>query len=99
MNKLGKDSQGHCCDGYKTSSGKCSGACSTSFRVCLKHYQTTIDPIHECTFGEEVTPVLGDNNVYMTSSPIEFGLDFKWPGTFSLIIEAWHQNNKTDGKT
>ena len=99
MNKLGKDSNNRCCSGFRTSSGKCSETCSTKFRVCLKHYQATIDPNHECTFGEEITPVLGSNSIYSTSSPIEFALDFKWPGTFSLIIEAWHQNNRTTGKT
>lgn len=97
MNKLGKDVHGHCCDGFKTSSGKCSGTCSTQFRICLKHYQATIDPSHECTFGEEITPVLGSNSIYMASPAIEFALDFKWPGTFSLIIEAWHQNNNSRG--
>lgn len=95
MNKLGKDSNGHCCDGYRTHSGKCSGVCATKFRICLKHYQATIDPKHECTFGERVTPVLGNNNVFVRAQTITFPLDFKWPGTFSLIIEAWHENNKS----
>jgi len=95
MNKLGKDSNNRCCAGFRTSSGKCSESCSTKFRVCLKHYQATIDPAHECTFGEEITPVLGSNSIFMSEAPIEFALDFKWPGTFSLIIEAWHQNNKS----
>ena len=98
MNKLGKDSNNRCCAGFRTSSGKCSESCSTKFRVCLKHYQATIDPAHECTFGEEITPVLGSNSIFMSEAPIEFALDFKWPGTFSLIIEAWHQNNKSAGK-
>ena len=100
MNKLGKDSNNRCCEGFRTSSGKCSNSCSTKFRVCLKHYQATIDPNHECTFGEEITPVLGSNSIQSSrDEPIEFALDFKWPGTFSLIIEAWHQSNKTSGRT
>ena len=99
MNKLGKDSNNRCCEGFRTSSGKCSNSCSTKFRVCLKHYQATIDPNHECTFGEEITPVLGLNSIQSSrDEPIEFALDFKWPGTFSLIIEAWHQSNKTSGR-
>ena len=73
-NKLNKDSQGHCCDGYRTSSGRCSGSCSTKFRVCLKHYQLDIDPSHECTFGEHVTAP-GEKR----GSIIQFPLDFKWP--------------------
>ena len=100
MNKQGKDSNNRCCEGFRTSSGKCSNSCSTKFRVCLKHYQATIDPNHECTFGEEITPVLGSNSIQSSrDEPIEFALDFKWPGTFSLIIEAWHQSNKTSGRT
>lgn len=94
-NKLNKDSQGHCCDGYRTSSGRCSGSCLTKFRVCLQHYQLDIDPSHECTFGEHVTTPGEETR----GSIIQFPLDFKWPGTFSLIVEAWHENNKTSGKT
>ena len=74
-NKLNKDSQGHCCDGYRTSSGRCSGSCSTKFRVCLKHYQLDIDPSHECTFGEHVTTPGEEKR----GSIIQFPLDFKWP--------------------
>lgn len=82
INKLGKDVEGHCCDGFRTSSGQCSGICSTKFRVCLKHYQATIDPKHECTFGEHITPVLGSNNVFVRAPVITFPLDFKWPVSF-----------------
>ena len=74
-NKINKDSQGHCCDGYRTSSGRCSGACSTKFRVCLKHFQLDIDPSHECTFGEHVTSPGEENR----GNIIQFPLDFKWP--------------------
>ena len=138
VNTMGRDSSGHCCDGFRTSSGKCSGPCRTRFRVCLKHYQATIDPEQECTFGESTTPVMGNNVVNFET--IAFPLDFKWPvrtifyngifeivkrdsvcvpipvytecalisrfsslpffqGTFSLIIEAWHENNKSSGRT
>ena len=74
-NKLNKDSQGHCCDGYRTSSGRCSGSCKTKFRVCLQHYQLDIDPSHECTFGEHVTTPGEEKN----GKIIQFPLDFKWP--------------------
>jgi hypothetical protein len=73
-NKLNKDSQGHCCDGYRTTSGRCSGNCETKFRVCLKHYQLDIDPSHECTFGEHITAPEEKRD-----SIIQFPLDFKWP--------------------
>ncbi len=79
-NKPGKDSAGQCCDGFKTSTGVCSGYCATRFRVCLKHYQATIDPKHECTFGERFTPVLANNTIQsMPKQVIEFPIDFKWP--------------------
>jgi hypothetical protein len=79
-NKPGKDSAGQCCDGFKTSTGVCSGFCATRFRVCLKHYQATIDPKHECTFGERFTPVLANNTIQsMPKQVIEFPIDFKWP--------------------
>ena len=74
-NKLNKDSQGHCCDGHRTTSGRCSGLCSTKFRVCLKHYQLNIDPSHECTFGEHVTAPGEEKR----GTIIQFPLDFKWP--------------------
>ena len=128
-----KDANGHCCEGFRTSNGRCTGFCQTRFRVCLQHYQTNIDPSHECTFGETLTPVLGNNVANLDT--VRFPLDFKWPvsvltsyfnfsyfvrnrnmcqikkklichyfffqGTFSLIIEAWHESNNTaaQGKT
>lgn len=87
-NKLNKDSQGHCCDGYRTSSGRCSGLCTTKFRVCLKHYQLDIDPSHECTFGEHVTAP-GEKR----GSIIQFPLDFKWPVSTTIYWFYKLQNN------
>ncbi|XP_022247406.1 neurogenic locus protein delta-like [Limulus polyphemus] len=102
-NDNGRDFEGNCCTGYRTSHGLCSGVCRTSFRVCLKHYQTTIDPNPPCTFGEIRTPVLGNNSVRLLDkkvpgfiNPIRFPFDFSWPGTFSLIVEAWHENNNRE---
>ncbi|XP_068249201.1 delta-like protein B [Palaemon carinicauda] len=97
VNQFGKDTEGHCCSGYKNSQGLCSGSCKTKFRVCLKVYQEVIDPSSPCTFGEAVTPVLGDNEVDFSKvdlgdfvNPVQFQLP-SWQGTFSLIIEAWHE--------
>ena len=89
---MGEDSNGHCCDGFRASNRKCSGLCRTKFRVCLKHYQSRINVEDECTFGEVYTQILGNNNIFVRTTPIQFPLDFKWPGTFSLIIEALHDN-------
>ncbi|XP_040576398.1 uncharacterized protein [Lepeophtheirus salmonis] len=70
-------------------------ASPTKFRVCLKHFQQRIDPNDECTFGEQFTPALRQRSGGELHRMISFPLDFKWPGTFSLIIEAYHQNNKS----
>ncbi|XP_076044325.1 neurogenic locus protein delta [Oratosquilla oratoria] len=97
VNTYGKDSQGHCCSGYKNKNGKCSGNCATKFRVCLNVYQAEIDLSSPCAFGEATTPVLGHNRVDFETvegftNPIMFDMP-SWQGTFSLIIEAWHEEN------
>lgn len=101
VNDLGRDADGTCCQGVRSASGLCSGSCRTRFRVCLKHYQTTIDPNPPCTYGEVLTPVLGNNSVRLEATndpqtgflnPIVFAFDFSWVGTFSLIVEAWHES-------
>ena len=71
---------GECCEGVRQSNGQCSGHCNTKFRVCLKHYQNQIDLNQGCTFGEEITTVLGSNNLSMSRRPpIKFDINFKWP--------------------
>ncbi|KFM63294.1 Neurogenic locus protein delta, partial [Stegodyphus mimosarum] len=101
VNEFGRDADGTCCRGVRSPSGMCSGTCRTRFRVCLKHYQTTIDPNPPCTYGEVLTPVLGNNSVRLEpvndlqtgfANPIVFSFDFSWVGTFSLIVEAWHES-------
>ncbi|CAG0884542.1 unnamed protein product [Cyprideis torosa] len=102
-NGLGSDDERHCCSGSRLSTGQCSSGCRTKFRVCLKHYQTLIDPNPPCTLGKElITPVLGNNSIDFSrlsvefSNPVLFPFEFTWPGTFSLIIEAWHENDETN---
>lgn len=75
-----------CCSGAPAT--PCVGQCRTRFRVCLKHYQAKIDTTSPCTFGEVTTPVLDG----LANDPIRFPFDFTWPGTFSLIVEALHNN-------
>lgn len=97
INENGKDHLGQCCGGERN--GRCTAPCRTRFRVCLKHFQNTIDTTSACTFGDVMTPVLGENNIHLGdsatnvpgfSNPIRFPFDFSWPGWFSLIVEAWH---------
>ncbi|KAK9409709.1 delta-like 4 [Crotalus adamanteus] len=80
--------------GFLASGEPCAAGCRTFFRVCLKHFQAVISP-GACTFGSLTTPVLGTNSFAIREtesfgSPIKLPFNFTWPGTFSLIIEAWH---------
>lgn len=85
INDYGKDSLGLCCSGEQTE--PCRTPCRTRFRVCLKHYQARVDTTSPCTFGDVVTPVLGDNSLQLDaapaiegfSNPIRFPFDFTWP--------------------
>nr|ABK56704.1 delta protein [Parhyale hawaiensis] len=102
LNHKGYNSEGHCCNGFRNTSGRCSEKCLTKFRVCLKVYQEVIDYRSPCTFGEINTPVLGENEIDFSQvhtegfvNPVQFSLD-SWQDTFSLIIEAWHEGNTTD---
>ncbi|XP_030628324.1 delta-like protein 4 [Chanos chanos] len=72
----------------------CKPDCRTFFRVCLKNYQVVVSP-GECIFGSAITPVLGKNSFSARESgafsgPIRLPFNFGWPGSFSLIIEAWY---------
>lgn len=89
-NDYGKDNVGRCCSGEAPSpTGECSGPCKTRFRICLKHYQALIDTTSPCTFGDVITPVLGENSLNIEDSrhpefhnPISFKFDFTWPVSF-----------------
>ncbi|GAB6031699.1 hypothetical protein CHUAL_009451 [Chamberlinius hualienensis] len=107
VNELGRDAEGKCCSGspsrvLPSDTAVCPGSCRTYFRVCLKHYQANVDPNPPCIFGDISTPVLGNNSVHLTdnnnnvnakgfTNPLRFPFEFSWPGTFSLVVEAWHQ--------
>lgn len=88
---------GHCCSGNVDVNGKCSGVCKTRFRICLKEYQTQIDPKSFCTYGDVVTPILGENNINFTdiepkyrlesfSNPIKLPFTWTWPVSFHPIL-------------
>ncbi|XP_072541301.1 delta-like protein 4 [Salminus brasiliensis] len=71
----------------------CRPECRTFFRVCLKNYQAVVSP-GDCIFGTAVTPVLGTDSFRTgdgpLSTPVRLPFSFGWPGSFSLIIEAWY---------
>ncbi|KAM9812844.1 delta-like protein C isoform 2-T2 [Syngnathus typhle] len=67
-----------------------SRVCHLFFRVCLKHAQDVIDPKPPCTYGTALTEILAtDPGSIGGSDPLRVPFHFKWPGTFSLILEAW----------
>ncbi|XP_066550496.1 delta-like protein 4 [Amia ocellicauda] len=72
----------------------CKPDCRTFFKVCLKNYQAVVTA-GECYFGTVTTPVLGANSFTILeagsfSKPIRMEI-VGYPGSFSLIIEAWYQ--------
>ncbi|XP_061637639.1 delta-like protein C [Phyllopteryx taeniolatus] len=70
--------------------GPPSRACHLFFRVCLKHAQDVIDPEPPCTYGTALTEIpAADPDSVAGSAPVRVPFHFKWPGTFSLILEAW----------
>ncbi|XP_062857522.1 delta-like protein 4 [Trichomycterus rosablanca] len=81
--------------GLLANGAPCRPDCRTFFRVCLKNYQVPVSP-GDCIFGSAVTPVLGSNSFRMAgsplSTPIRLPFNFGWPGSFSLIIEAWYSS-------
>ncbi|KAI4886490.1 hypothetical protein NFI96_024859, partial [Prochilodus magdalenae] len=74
--------------------------CRIFFRVCLKHSQDVILPEPPCTYGTGVTePFSADQSSISSSAPIRVPFNFKWPGTFSLIIEAWSAESSSEQST
>uniref|UniRef100_A0A3Q2QM29 DeltaC n=1 Tax=Fundulus heteroclitus TaxID=8078 RepID=A0A3Q2QM29_FUNHE len=64
--------------------------CRIFFRMCLKHSQNVIDPEPPCTYGNASTEALSaDPSSISESAPMKVNVSFKWPGSFSLILEAW----------
>uniref|UniRef100_A0A3B3UJ78 Delta-like protein n=1 Tax=Poecilia latipinna TaxID=48699 RepID=A0A3B3UJ78_9TELE len=80
--------------GLLANGNACTPSCRTYFKICLKNYQAVVSP-GDCIFGSRETPVLGTNSFSAKDSgtlprPIQIPFKFGWPGSFSLIIEAWH---------
>ncbi|XP_041352374.1 delta-like protein 1 [Gigantopelta aegis] len=109
-NEHGLNMYGNCCNGIRTG-GTCSSTCHTFFRICLAHYMEKIGSNPDCTYNSHTTPVVGNNTIDFTQkdylpvdyqNPIRLQFTFKWPRTFSIIIEAWHDatfNGPSPGST
>ncbi|XP_044257277.1 neurogenic locus protein delta [Tribolium madens] len=96
-NEAGKDDKGRCCSGISAPNSECEGMCRPRFRICLKEYQVKIDTTSPCTFGDVITTEFetnpgSDNSQNGFENSIALPFPFTWPGTFSLIVEAWHGN-------
>lgn len=83
VNGLGRNAERNCCRGtWLGETNKCSESCRTMFRVCLKHYQTSIDLSGPCTYGDFMTPVLGDNSFDFNATDkgfVRLPFEFSWP--------------------
>lgn len=103
VNKKGLLGNRNCCRGG--SGPPC--ACRTFFRVCLKHYQTSVSPEPPCTYGSAVTPVLGVDSFSLPdgagidpafSNPIRFPFGFTWPVSGHLRAPGWAWRGRGGGR-
>jgi len=94
INPSGRDGEGKCCSAtnsalsvnhHSNNTGEEScgarGQCWTKFRVCVKHYQVTIDPSGPCYFGETVTEAMANQNNLTQDGEMKFHFpfNFRWP--------------------
>lgn len=76
-------------DSFSSTQDVCSSSdCHVFFRICLKHAQDIINREPPCTYGTKLTDIYSIRSV-AGNALIVIPFHFKWPGTFSLIIEAW----------
>nr|XP_032803601.1 protein jagged-1b-like [Petromyzon marinus] len=104
QNALGETMRGTCCDGERAPDGRCGrDECDTYARVCLKEYKTRASGDGPCTFGSGSSRVLGGNSFRLTpqqhgtTGRITVPFHFAWPRSYTLILEAWDQDNTTAG--
>jgi jagged-like protein len=84
---------GACC-GSETrpdSSVPCPRPCSTSFRVCLKEYQSNVTSTGSCSFGNTSSPVLGGSSFTLADPDLANGklvvpFIFRWTVSTTHII-------------
>nr|NP_001071677.1 delta protein [Ciona intestinalis]BAE06370.1 delta protein [Ciona intestinalis] len=98
VNRNGVTGAGVCCSNDLFPN--CRQQCRSSIRVCLKHYQAIVEPEAPCTFGNYSTPAIGgnsfvpDNTSYVRRHPIRFDFNFRWPGSFSMIVDILHEDRR-----
>lgn len=104
-NPKGQLLSGECCDAEGSASeGHCSeDECDTYFRVCLKEYQSEVTTNGACTYGSDMTRVIGGNTFTFRGQSRQNGdagkvtipFQFAWPRAFTVIVEAWDKDNGT----
>lgn len=101
-NPRGQLLSGACCDSEGTEAdGNCGpDECDTYFRVCLKEYQQEVKTGGPCTYGSEITKVIGGNTFQFkggqkATGKIVIPFQFSWPQDYTLILEAWDKDNGT----
>uniref|UniRef100_W5MWB8 Delta-like protein n=1 Tax=Lepisosteus oculatus TaxID=7918 RepID=W5MWB8_LEPOC len=108
QNVNGELSDGDCCDGTRNSQNRrCTrDECDTYFKLCLKEFQSQVSTTGPCSYGTGSTAVLGGNTFSFKSSKgnkkkiedagkIKIPLNFSWPRSYTLILEAWDWDNDT----
>ncbi|XP_072128574.1 protein jagged-2b isoform X4 [Mobula birostris] len=104
QNVNGELENGDCCDGSRGSlDRKCiKDECDTYFKICLKEYQARVAASGGCTFGSGFSSVLGKNTFSLPDKSalgkIVIPFHFAWPRSYTLILEAWDQDNATSGE-
>lgn len=97
-NELGRDGQNRCCgDPVIRPNGKsCERQCKTAFHVCISPYLSNSD----CGDGSKISEILGGNSFKFNEANsyadnvIRIGFNFTWPGSFSILIEAYHDTGQ-----
>ncbi|XP_014826459.1 PREDICTED: protein jagged-1-like [Poecilia mexicana] len=90
-NPRGQLLNGDCCDSEgRQADGNCGlDECDTYFRVCLKEYQQEVKIGGPCTYGLEITKVIGGNTFQFRGSQkgshdtgkIVIPFQFSWPSS------------------
>ncbi|XP_037087468.1 protein jagged-2-like [Pollicipes pollicipes] len=91
QNYRGERLDGRCCGTAGRTDGRCQAACHTSFRLCLKEYQSHIHTQGSCSFGNTTSTVVGGNSFTLTdpaNATLRLPFTFSWMRYFTLILEA-----------
>ncbi|XDV28034.1 hypothetical protein PO909_031445 [Leuciscus waleckii] len=79
---------------------KQSRECKGFFRVCLNYTQDVLSYRLACSDGTGLTETFStDQSSISTSAPITVPFNLKWPGTVSVIIEAWNTESSNNQST